>query len=359
MIRRLKLFIPLCLILAAGLVSTLILAKKHASASLPASQMSTPVSPLDLSALTDGADLIAVGRVTMVSEEGSTTIDIQNRSIPARRMVALLTVNSILKGQADSSTVNFNFLISEVAIGYKGIPNSQVEMFFLRKTASQGYAILNPYYPFIVAAENAPPAEGAPLDKVVANLAQLLVTPAASFDNRLEAIRVLSSVKTEAATSSLRQGAQEENASLRLEAAAALLRRNDISTLDMVANSLLEPSSDINDSVRGDVVFALDNIKDPRAIPALSRLLTAGDVETRRRAAAALRHTGSPDAKAALAKALDDNDQDVRYSAVTGLAEITGETQGMPSIEVFKKNESPYLAHWHVRVSKLGLRPQP
>ena len=359
MIRHLKLFIPLCLILAAGLVSTLILAKKRTSAHFPASQMSTPITPLDLSALTDRADLIAVGRVTTVSEEGSTTIDLQNSSIPARRMVALLTVNSILKGQADSSTLNFRFLVSEGPIGYTGIPTNQVRTFFLRETSPQEYEILNPYYPFIVASEDATPAGGSPLDKIVANLAHLLLTPAALLDNRMEAIRVLSSVKTEAATSALRQGAQDQNTSLGLAAAAALLRRNDISTLDMVVKSLLEPSQDINDSVRGDVVFALDRIKDPRAIPALARLLTEGDVQIRRQAAAALRHTGSSEAIGALARALDDSDQQVRYSAVTGLAEITGETQGMPSIEAFNKNESYYLAHWHGRVSKLILPQQP
>ena len=55
----------------------------------------------------------------------------------------------------------------------------------------------------------------------------------------------------------------------------------------------------------------------------------------------------------ALARALDDSDQQVRYSAVAGLAEITGETKWMPSIPLFKEDESPYLAHWHERVSKL------
>lgn len=359
MIHKSKLFIPLGLILAGGLISTLIVAKKSASSHLPASQistqMSTLTSPLNLSALTEGADLIAVGSVAMVWEEGSTTINTQNRSIPARRMVALLHVQSVLKGQADSSTLNFKFLISEVSIGYKGIPKSQVKTFFLRETSPQEYAILNPYYPFIVASEDAPPADGGPLDKVVANVAHLLMTPAAPFDSRREAIRVLSSVKTEAATSSLRQGAQEQNTSLRLEAAAALLRRNDISTLDMVAKSLLEPPQDIHDTVRGDLVFALDGIKDPRAIPTLSRLLTKGDVQIRRRAAAALRHTRSYEATGALARALDDSDQQVRYSAVTGLAEITGETKGMPSIDAFNKDESRYLAHWHARVSKLTL----
>ena len=360
MLRQLKLFIPLCLVVAFVLISTLIVAKKSASSRLPASQMSTAMSPLDLSALTNDADLIAVGSVQTVWEDDSTTMNIQNRSVPARQMVALLNVKSILKGQAESSTsLTFKFLVPEAPIGYRGIPTNQVRIFFLRETSPQEYSILNPYYPFIVACEDATPAGGGALDKVVANLAHLLTTPVASLDSRMEAIRVLSSVKTEASTSALLQGAQEQDTSLRLEAAAALLRRNDISTLDMVAKSLIEPSSDINESVREDVVSALDRVKDPRAIPALAHLLAAGDVQTRRSAAAALRHTGSPEATGALARALDDSDQQVRYSAVTGLAEITGETQGMPSIEVFTNNESPYLAHWHGRVSKLALRPQP
>jgi HEAT repeat protein len=213
-------------------------------------------------------------------------------------------------------------------------------------------------YPFIVASEDATLSEGGPLDNVVANLGHLLMQSGASSNTRIEAVRALSSVKTEAASSALRAAAQDQNTSLRLEAAAALLRRNDISPLDMVVELLLQPSQNIDQSARGDVVFALDTIKDPLAIPALSRLLSEGDVEVRRRASAALRHSGSKQAIGALAKALDDTDQAVRYNAVTGLAEITQETNGMPSIEAFKKNETPYLTHWHGRVSKLTLPQQ-
>ena len=353
MIRQLKFFKLLYLVLAGALISTVILAKRS-SLRRPASHMSSSSlsAPLNLTSLTDGADLIAVGSVVTVWEQGSTTIKIGNDLVAARQKVALLSVDRILKGQADGSSLNFKFLTSD-AIVYRDIPMSQVEMFFLRETSPGEYAILDPFHPFVIAAEHAPPAEGGPLDKVVANLAHLLTNPAASLDSRMEAIRALRSAKTEAATSALRQGAQEQNISLRLEAAAALLRRNDISTLDMVAKSLLEPSEDISDPGRGDAVFALDGITDPRAIPTLSHLLSKGDVEIRRRAAVALRHTHSSEAIGALARALDDSDQQVRYSAVAGLAEITGETKWMPSIPLFKEDESPYLAHWHERVSKL------
>jgi len=355
MIRWSKLFVPLCLIVAGVLVPTIITAKKTPPPQQPVLQASTISAPLNVSALTDNADLVVIGTVSAIWEEGSTTIKSERYPIHARQMTALLNVKSTLKGRADNSTLNFNFFITEMPVGYRGIPTDQILTFFLRETSPQEYALLDPHYPFIVASEGVPPADGRPLDKIVANLAQLLVTQDTPVENRMEAIRALKSVRTEAATAALRQGTEEQNASVRLEAAAALLNRNDISALDMVTKSLAESSQDVNDSVREDVIYALDGIKDPKAAPALARLLTMSDVRIRCGAAAALRHTDSPEAASALAGALDDNDQQVRYSAVAGLAEFTGEREGMPSIELFKKNERHYLTHWHERAANLKL----
>ena len=80
-------------------------------------------------------------------------------------------------------------------------------------------------------------------------------------------------------------------------------------------------------------------------------MLAAQRAEVRRDAAETLGRTG-PSGVSALTKALDDSDQGVRYAAVTGLAKLTGEIEGMPSLEFFKKNEQRYLDHWRGRMKK-------
>jgi len=134
---------------------------------------------------------------------------------------------------------------------------------------------------------------------------------------------------------------------LNLLASAALLRRNEISTLAGTTKILLYEPRSATESILWKLSLAIENgVKDSRGIPALSRLADAKDLRLRRAAASALRHTGSPKAIHALARSLADSDRNVRYVAVIGLAEITGQYEWGPSIDLFQREEPRYLAHW-------------
>jgi hypothetical protein len=112
-------------------------------------------------------------------------------------------------------------------------------------------------------------------------------------------------------------------------------------------DAILNPPPDVPKNLIDGLGYSIQaGVTDPRAAPALARLLNSTDVEKRRIATSALGRTHSMEATESLNKALDDKDQQVRYNAVTGLAQITGETDGMPSLEHFQKNEQHYLAHW-------------
>ena len=114
----------------------------------------------------------------------------------------------------------------------------------------------------------------------------------------------------------------------------------------MVEDNLMNPSSNTEEYLLANLGYALEGIKDPRAIPTLRRLLGARQVEARRGAAAALRNMRMADAIEPLLVALEDRDRDVRYQAVIGLAEITGQNEWGPSVDLFQHDEKPYLAHW-------------
>lgn len=191
----------------------------------------SPMPALNLPMLTNEASLIVVGAVTGVREEGRTSIDIQGQSVPARQMAGTLRVDRVLKGRLSASTVVVGFLMPDVSLGYKGIAARDFGMFFLREASPQRYVVLNPYYPFIVASPDAPVTEGDALSRVIAEVAHTLVSRNVSIENRREAIEILDRVATLTATEALKRAAQTLDMPLRLRAAAALLRRNDLSTI--------------------------------------------------------------------------------------------------------------------------------
>jgi len=87
----------------------------------------------------------------------------------------------------------------------------------------------------------------------------------------------------------------------------------------------------------------------------LSRMAHAKELETRRAAASALRHTGAKSALAPLAYLLNDNDLQVRHEAIVGLAEITGDLEWGPNLDLFQSQEQQYLKHWCDWASANGL----
>ena len=87
-------------------------------------------------------------------------------------------------------------------------------------------------------------------------------------------------------------------------------------------------------------------VRNPKAIPILERLLRSPDFKVRRGAAQALRNTGSSQAVAGLAEALNDSERDVRYIAVIGLGEITRQDEWSPSIDNFSEHEAYFLSYW-------------
>jgi hypothetical protein len=313
----------------------------------PASVSAIPVPALDLPELTAASDLIVVGQVLAIREEGRTTINTQGGPVQARQMVATLRAFRVLKGQAGAPSVSFGFLIPEVDLAYGGVAEKQVGMFFLKEVSKQKYEVLNPYYPSIVAAPDAPATEGAALDRVVAEVAYVLNSAKSSPDERERAVSILETVETPAATEALKKAARTPGGPPSLRAVAALLRRNDASVLDLAERALTVAPQGAEAGVRLTLALAIrDGVTTPDAVPALARLLRARDVETRRGAAAALRHVGTDSVVAPLSDALQDNDREVRYQAVLGLAAVTGQSDWGPSIDLFTQDEQRYLEYW-------------
>ncbi|MCA1568135.1 MAG: HEAT repeat domain-containing protein [Acidobacteria bacterium] len=307
-----------------------------------------PIPALNLPELTKKADLIVAGQVIAVQEEGRVSINTQGRPVPARRMNATLRTFRVLKGPSGTAIISFVFLDPEVPLGYAGVAAPQFGLFFLRAAPQQGYEVLNPYHPFVVASPDAPTtSEGGALERVIAEVAHVLNSPLTPLEERKRAVGILAGVESPAAEAVLKKASQALDGPVRLHIAAALLRRNDIKTLDLAEKVLTSPPQEVESGVLSKLAYAIrDGVTDSRAVPALTRLLESKEVIVRQSAAAALRHVGDETVIEPLLKALQDGDREVRYQAVLGLAIVTGKSDWSPSLDLFIKEEQRYLTYW-------------
>jgi HEAT repeat protein len=132
----------------------------------------------------------------------------------------------------------------------------------------------------------------------------------------------------------------------KLWAAALLLQYKDTSRMEMVKQALLAKKESIPTLVRVELLSAVrSGAGQKQCIPALAELLSSQDVEVRRAAAYALREVADATAIPLYKQALYDADSEVRYHAVTSLADVTKSFE-YPSTEKFRTNEQRYLDYW-------------
>jgi HEAT repeat protein len=310
-----------------------------------------PVPSLNLALLTQEAELIVIGEVISVKNEGVSDLTVGGQPIVAYKMVATMRSDRLVKGALTAKTISFRFRMPKNSMGYANIVPGQFGMFFLRESPELELVPVSPYYPFIIASHVPPAAMETDSEQVIAEVAQVLITPQGPLDTCKRAIEVLSKVRSEApaevVTVALQRGVQNADMSTRLLAAAALLRRNDVSTLGIVESVLTRLPTNIDQDALTALIFAIqDGVRDPAAVPTLVHLLNAPDSQVRRAAAAALRHTSADTAINPLSKALRDNDREVRYQAVLGLAQITAQPEWGPPLDLFEKKEEHYLNYW-------------
>jgi hypothetical protein len=312
-----------------------------------------PVTPID--ELVGRSDVVVVGSIVSVGDAGPASITTPSgTTVSGRAMAGRMVVDQVLKGPRELRELRFDFVQTDDVIGYRGVRADSYRIVFLRRSGAD-YEFTSPYKPSVVAVPGASVSATKPEDAVFQVLGTVLRDAKSSANDKREAIYAMwpGRVPNAEAIKALRPMLEDSDPSLQCEAAASLLQSNDVTALPYAEHWLLgeraHPWPTCFGNLRGGIAFG---IKDPVAIPSLTRLLRAREVETRRVVAGALRHTQSSDAIPALGSALDDLDLDVEYSAVAGLSEITGQTAGMPGIPLFKSNPGAYVSLWKDRLAK-------
>jgi hypothetical protein len=305
---------------------------------------------MSVSELVEAADLILLGRVQSVRQVGDSTIFLNGQQIPATMMQGEIVVERALKGDPGLDRVVFHFSMPNAengGIGYADVPNETQRLIFLSKS-DRDYGFTNPYRPSLPTVPGITIQGQTSLERVISELAGVMHARESSRAEKLEAVFASQGVKSKTLDKALQDALMTTDRVLQLSVAAAMLARNDIAALPVAADALIHPSPSLPTYLFQNLSSSIARgVRDEGAIPTLAELLRkAPDAEARRAAASALRDIGTQTATAPLGLALGDNDFEVRYFAVIGLAEITGQSDWRPLMEEFQVHEEKYLAHW-------------
>jgi len=249
-----------------------------------------------------------------------------------------------LKGDLKSQDLLFEFLIPEYPVGLQGVDSGQYSIFFFKKDQNR-WTFFDPTNPDLPAVPNGELPPGAPLDRVTAVVAQVLGSPNSTDRDYFRALDALGRLRTDFARDVLRQALEHSSSRLRLDIARTLVARGDIVGLPIVEEALLK-SGGLPENVVASLAGSLRGLKDPSAVPSLSRLSGSNNPRVRLGAAVALRQTASSAAIQPLSRLLSDSDSQVLYYAVSGLGEITHQDEWTPAMDEFEQHRARYLEYW-------------
>ena len=250
-----------------------------------------PVPILDVPALAAESDLIVVGNVKSTRDGGATSVGMSDGSVRARLVACEVEVDTVLKGMIDDRRIFFRFVLPGEPIGYASVVVGY-QMLFLKKVNLE-YALASPYHASLPAVPGTGAEGGDDLAKIAVHLGAVLQSPTASRGHKQMALYALSTIRTPVSTGLLREELEQRDAALHLDAAGFLLLRDDLSGMETAEYALTHPKG-VPRKTLHNLDYAIgEGVKSKDAVPALSRLAQVQDLETRRAAASALRHTGT------------------------------------------------------------------
>lgn len=297
-----------------------------------------PGPVIDLAELVSRSDAVVTGHAVAIRDAGPDSIATPNGPLRGTRVVVDVNVNQVLKGDV-SPGLRFEFVHTDLPSVYGGVPLNSPRVFFLQRQDLRW--VVDPYHPSLPAVAGRG-IGAAPLERVVAAVGAVLTDASAPLGTRLEAIEALRSVPLPESREVLQRAATDPQADVRYRAIAALLSMGDLAMLPAAAEALLAGRlhPDFALTLRGGIWIGA---RDAAAVPALARLLRAGDVETRRTASFVLARIESPTVVPVLRGSLDDADSEVRFNAVRGVATLLGHRELVPSELEFRADQGRFI----------------
>ena len=326
---------------------------------LGASSVSADFAPtLSTKSLVDRADLIVVGKIERVQENGTGNISFSGVNYPSQDYAADISVDEAVKGDPVPRRFVFTFSVpsadewGNVARGTL-LPNTY-RIIFLNKTAS-GYRFTSPYSPSI-------PASSKPCGsdwqvqlgddayhRVLQRLLNLLCTDSSSALKQ-SALFVLNWNEDSSAAPFLKAALNlpgvGSNPTLRMLILSDLLHWKDSSVLPLAEADLFDQSVQSPFFPKSNLALAVSSLDPQISIPLLARVLKLPQPDERVAAARFLEYTSSQAALDVLLSALDDPDRRVQFAIMQSLGNLTNQHQWRPDSIDSDSHWDACINHW-------------
>jgi len=314
----------------------------------------------DVEKLTEQSSSIVVGELTSIQRDiRATTVDFNNRRINVRVQRGTFRIDQVVKGDHQPSSVTVEFAVPDTPLGWSVPPEHAYGLFFFKDTGGT-LELTDVYHAWVPVPRGISVTADTPLERVVKTLGEAISIPDSSRDMKQIALWFLDFGKSDASTRALRAVITNADPIVGLNAARALIRRGDVSGLEVIKRAFLPGPQSLPNQLEETVPNAIGiGIRDPKSIPDLEELLSSSSRYMRRGIVMALMRTGSPDALSGLYRALADVDAEVRYYGVLGAARITRDAAMTPSMEQFRADEIKYLSYWRERLTEQKLPASP
>jgi len=304
----------------------------------------SPVALIALPELVDVSDLVVIGQtkdITIVSNSETT-----DQGVQGSWASVIIHPLKVIKGQTLSGDIVLNFFIPRAPAGYGSITANATRLFFLKQTGA-AYSATFYSFPSLPAVIDGPVADSDALGSVISQEIAVLTTQATPTSDKNEAIFALGYCRDPRAVQGLKRDSHDPSPELRFEVISRLAMQGDAEGVKLASQILLAPPATIPDYLLHNLQVSIrEGARNEQFLPELTALLQMKDTNTRRAAAEALWRMHSKQSIDLLSRALTDEDQEVRYFAVVGLAETTGDKEHHPSRITFGESESRYLDYW-------------
>lgn len=308
---------------------------------------SGPVAASEIEQQIAEADLIAAGTITSVSEaEGDMmTVSPEARADADQLMLAQVRVLRTLAGEAPDGELRVLFLRGRLpSRPWLVFEDGQTLLLFLRQTP-------NGYVPVMVTGSGLetlpnlePPRTTANRNQAVAHeLDQLILHADTDSGIFSQAVSARSDVPAALDLDAL--DAATDDPVRRLAGVVVALARQQPEALQQL-HDLGDTSALQTTELWIQLVRRISELRQPGSLSALTQLVRGRDATLAQAAVIALRQLHDRSAIPVLVEALNSANQETRYQAVMGLAELEPDVNGGPSWSVYQSDEQRYLRLW-------------
>jgi hypothetical protein len=298
------------------------------------------------------AKIICAGKVRTVQQVESDTVSVTGLAIDGNWQEADFFIDHLIKGDVTSAHVMVRFFVpcdSMQGIYFEAVPEGRRCLLFLvpRVDHENTYVLLNRTGSVVVLAPEPPVGIGhaAQTERLKSEL-----LGAAAAEETWIAVPALRSLLRIGLTDIevieiLKEASMKDDRAVAGTALALRICLMDKTSLNF-AKTFVE-SGKCPESQCKEIEAALRLLTAPHFFTDLQDMFRSPSVFLRRGASYALRCIDNDAVVPIFISALRDEDQEVRYNAVAGLASFTSKTgQWFPAYPVFIKNQTYYISRW-------------